>query len=392
MKGNTLIISNLMFIDNKLIMGSIKISIKEQMKRFRPLYYGYRELIKQREERKRMWKEAVKMFDEEHPEHGTLADYKHALFRHRVSYDEYMKCYEFWNLDEKQRDEFISEMEMRCIYRKTVQVSFDRLCSNKDYLLKRFDRYVHRQWRNVGSMSFEGLKDFVSSTDCIAKPIFGTLGRGVFMIRRDDSQNWQGLYDYCCKNNFLIEERIRACKEIEEFHPQSLNTIRVYTISKDGRCELVASELRVGVGENVVDNASAGGIVAAINLETGAIIGDGADKAGKRYEVHPDTGKAFKGFVIPHWQEVVSLCKEMSIVVPEMVFAGWDICVLQDGDVEMMEVNSYPNVSGLQTAYQRGLKPKIRSIGKDVLGYDPVKLISVWSKSYVKYEGIYGKY
>lgn len=372
-------------------MGSVKSIIKDKMKNFRRFYYMYREIRKLQEDRKRLWKDAVEQFDLEHPKQGSLTDYKHALYRHRVSYDEYMKCYEFWKLDEKHRDEFISEREMRCIYRKTVQVSFDRLSSNKALLLRSFDKFVHRQWRETSSITFEEFKSFVSSTDCIAKPLFGTLGRGVFMIRKDDSHNWQELYNYCCENKILVEEHIRACTEMEAFHPQSLNTIRVFTISKEGRCEVVASEFRVGVGDSVIDNVSAGGIVAAIDLDTGTIIDDSEDKAGHKYEVHPNTGKAFKGFVIPNWNKVVDVCKAMSAVVPEMIFAGWDICVLQNGEVELIEVNSYPNVTGLQTAYHKGLKPRISEIGKKVLGYDPVKLISVWSKSYVKYEGIYGR-
>ena len=119
---------------------------------------------------------------------------------------------------------------------------------------------------------------------------------------------------------------------------------------------------------------------------------DGADKLGNTYVVHPESGKAFKGFVIPHWTEVVDTCKKMSSVVPELVFAGWDICVLQDGTVELVEVNSTSNMSGLQTANGKGIKPRLRDVGKRILGYDPVKLISIWSKSYVKYDGKYGHY
>ena len=334
---------------------------------------------------------AVNKFDEEQPKVGSLADYKHALFRHRVSYDEYMNCYRFWDLNGKQRDEFISELEMRCIYRKTVPLSFRRLCRNKVFSLKEFKKYVHRKWMYSPSLSIEEFIAFVSSSDCIGKPIMGTLGRGVFLIRKDESKDWQELFDYCCKNNILVEERVRACKEIEEFHPQSLNTIRVFSISKNGRCEIVASELRIGVGNSLIDNASVGGIVAAIDLDTGRILGDGEDKAGHKYKVHPNSGKVFNGFAIPYWNRVVEACKEMSTIVPEIVFAGWDVCVLQNGEIEMIEVNSCPNISGLQTAYHKGLKPTLSSLGKEILGYDPVKLISVWSKSYVRYESIYGR-
>lgn len=213
-------------------MNSIKTIIKKRLKKFRRLYYIYRELRKLQEDRKHLWDEAIEKYNDEHPGHGSLSDYKLALFRHRFSYDEYMKCYKLWDLDEKHRDEFISEMEMRCIYRKTVEVSFDAICSNKVLLLKRFDGYVHRKWAYTGSMSFEDFDNYVSLNDCIAKPIFGTLGRGVFMIRKGEDQNWHELFDFCRKNNYMIEERLRACEEIESFHPQSLNTIRVFTISK----------------------------------------------------------------------------------------------------------------------------------------------------------------
>lgn len=374
-----------------MVMGQKKISIRERLKKFRRVYYMYRELMKLQQDRKQLWKEAVEKFEKEQPTHGSLADYKRALFRHRVSYDEYMKCYEFWKLDEKHRDEFISDKEMRCIYRKTVPLSFDNLCRDKALLYMKFNKYIHRKWVYSG-LSIDILKDMVCSTDCIGKPVNGSLGLGVFLMQKDENRNWQELFDYCREKKIIVEKRIRACKEIEEFHPESLNTFRVYTISKDGICEILASEFRVGVGDSVVDNASAGGIVAAVDLETGTIMGDGEDKAGNKYRIHPDTGKAFKGFVIPYWNNVVDVCKKLCTVVPEMAFAGWDICVLQNGEVEMIEVNSYPHVTGLQIAYHRGLKPRFRLLGKEVLGYDPVKLISIWSKSYVKYEGVYGRY
>ncbi|MBO7616784.1 MAG: hypothetical protein J6T22_06220 [Bacteroidales bacterium] len=373
-------------------MGSIKAAIKERMKKLHRFYYMYREVMKRREERKRLWSKAVEQFREEQPKVGSLGDYKDALLRHRVSYEEYMNCYEFWDLDEKMRDTFVSEMEMRCIYRKTVQVRFDRLCSNKVLILNRFGRYVNRKWGFTGSMSLEEFMKFISSTDCIAKPNFGTLGRGVFVIRKDDSHNWQELYAYCRKNNMLIEERLRACKEMEEFHPQSLNTIRVFTISNGSRCELVAAVFRMGVADHVVDNGAAGGILASIDLNTGVVASEGRDEGGHSYLLHPDSGKCIKGFAIPHWDIVVNTCKELAKSMEEIVFAGWDIGVLSNGNVELIEVNSYPSITVLQTAAKMGLKPRLSALGKEVLGYDPVKLISVWSKSYVKYEGVYGRY
>ena len=367
-------------------------TLKDKLKKFRRLYYTYREMAKLRQDRKQLWKKAKQEFAEEQPKQGSLADYKRAMCRHRVSYKEYMYCYKFWNCNKKQRAEFISDLEMRCIYRKTVAASVALIFKNKVLTLRRFEKYIHRRWLYPKEASFDSFVELVRATDCVVKPVEGSLGIGIRLIRKDDQIDLKALYDECCEKDCVVEEKLCNCNEMAEFHPASLNTLRVFTVSKGGRCEVVASMFRTGAGDSVIDNASAGGIVGFVDIETGVVLDDGADKKGNIYATHPESGKAFKGFVVPHWEQVVDTCKSMSMEVPELVFAGWDVCVLQDSSVELIEVNSYSNVSGLQTACRHGIKPRLRDVGKAVLGYDPVKLISVWSKSYVKYEGKYGHY
>jgi len=70
------------------------------------------------DERKRFFKEAKERFAKEKPEHGSWKDYKEAFRKHRVTYSEYMYSYEYWHLNEEERDEFISTSEMQVIYRK----------------------------------------------------------------------------------------------------------------------------------------------------------------------------------------------------------------------------------------------------------------------------------
>ncbi len=367
-------------------------TLKDRLKKVRRLYYMYREVVKLRDDRKRLWKSAKRQFEEEQPQQGSLADYKRALRRHRVSYKEYMHCYKFWGCDEKQRDEFISDREMHSIYRKTVEASVNLKFKNKVLALRYFEKYIHRRWLYSKEATFDSFVELVQTKECLFKPVAGSLGEGIRLIKKDDLTDLKALYNQCCEKDCIVEEKLSGCKELAEFHPGSLNTLRVLTVSKGGRCEVVASMLRVGVGDSLVDNASAGGIVSFVDVATGTIVSDGADKLGNKYVAHPESGKVFKGFVIPHWEQIVDACKSMSLTVPELVFAGWDLCVLQDGSVELVEVNSYSNVSGLQTAYGRGIKPRLRAVGKEVLGYDPVKLVSVWSRSYVRYEGKYGFY
>ena len=367
--------------------------LKERLKKCDRLYVCYREIMFLRRDRKTLLAQAVGKFEKEKPQHGNLKDYKRALCRHRVFYDEYMYAFEFWRMNEKQRSDFISDREMMCIYRKTVTKDVFHKLKNKVSTLQLFSKYVHRNYIYVPNTPFDTFKNFVNSNDCIAKPLLGMKGNGVFKIEKNKNVNLGELYSYCFKNNMLVEECVQSCKEIEEFHPQSLNTIRVVTVSNKGKCELLGAMLRMGIKNKVVDNSSAGGVVAPININTGEIVTSGIDKEGNRYEKHPDSGKMIKGFVIPYWDSIVKLCKVLPTSLPDLVFAGWDIAVLPNGELELIEANVAPLVSGgLQSPMKVGLKPRLSTLGKAVLGYDPVKLISIWSKSHVKYEGVYGRY
>lgn len=365
--------------------------IKERLKKFRWLYYSYREIQKLKQARMLLWKNAVENFEEEKPTKGSLANYRQAMLRHLVSYDEYMYCYEFWNKDKKQWEEFISLLEIWCIYRKTVQVSVAQNAKNKILCLKSFEKFVSRNWLYPKEVTYTVFKEFINTFDCLAKPKKGSLGNGIFRIEKGDEDDIKRLYVFCCENDYIIEELLKGNKEMEEFHPNSLNTIRVFTISKGERCELISAVFRMGVGDRIVDNGFAGGILAPIDINTGVVTREGRDERGHTYTEHPDSGKTIKGFVIPQWQNVVNTCKNMAKIMDNLVFAGWDICVCENGHVELVELNSYPSVTIMQTATLQGLKPRLRALGKEVLGYDPVKLISVWSKSYVQYENIYGR-
>ena len=366
-------------------------TIKNKLKKFQYPYYVYREIIKKKEERGAFWKDAVKQFDEGTAKHGSLKEYKRALYRHRFLYEEY-NAYRLWDLDENRWDDFISEREIHCIYRKLVQINVGKCFIDKKKELEIFKKFVHRKWLYANAVPFEVFKEFVMSTDCIAKPRGGTQGVDVFLVKKGDDLYLNKLYKYCCEKHALVEEYLRACKEIEEFHPDSLNTVRVLTISKGNKVEVFDAEFRMGIHNNVVDNAHQGGILASIDIVTGTLAGNGVDMQGNEYVTHPDSGKVIKGFVIPHWDEIVRVCKEAAFVVPETVFAGWDICVRQDGGIELIEVNAFPGVTGLQASSQRGLRPRLKEVGEKVLGFNPLKLISVWSKSYVRYDGKYGCY
>ena len=69
----------------------------------------------------------------------------------------------------------------------------------------------------------------------------------------------------------LIEECIEGCAELQRFHPESLNTIRVVTVRGRSGIRVLGSFIRFGRGGAVVDNAHAGGLFAHVDITEGRL-------------------------------------------------------------------------------------------------------------------------
>lgn len=302
-------------------------------------------------------KEAKLLFESEKPQHGVWKDYKQAWAKHLVSYSEYMYQYEFWHLNEAERSKYISRLEMRLLYERIIPKHIGKKFWDKVEFLNLFNAFIHRKWIVVKSVSYEEFRAFIEKTDCIAKPIEGSLGTGIFKISKGSSE--ESLYKQCVKDNLLIEECISNEQTIAQFHPKSLNTIRLTTVSGG---EILGTFLRVGRRGNIVDNAHAGGIFAQINPDTGEIESDGIDTDGHQYVVHPDTGVPFKGFRIPRWEELVETCRRAHRQTPDAPVVGWDICIDSNNNIEIIEGNHLPDVDVLQSPLKIGIKAKVETM------------------------------
>lgn len=268
---------------------------------------------------------------------------------------------------------------MRCIYRKLGDRKVRDIFHDKVEFLKTFKSYIHRHWALVAELTQEQFKTMIQQYDCIAKPIGGTHGDGIFKIRAAEVTDWDALYSKCQNGNMLIEECVQACDEIAAFHPSSLNTIRVVTFSNQDRCVVFGALFRMGAHGSVIDNTHAGGVYAPINVETGVIDIEAIDAKNNRYSNHPDTGKPIKGFKIPCWEQILETCKAATQTIPNIHFAGWDLCVTKDRQVEIIEGNHAPDFDGgMQAPLKIGVKMRVQQIVMELMGVDPLKLISIW--------------
>ena len=334
-----------------------------------------------RAEKKRFMDEARERFTLEKPEHGHLSDYRNALYRHRVTYSEYMYSYEFWRLDESARSEFLSNSEVQCVYRALGSARVRNIFRNKPQFLTAFAPFVNRRWALATNLSKKEFERMISGAGCIAKPVDGSQGAGILKLRTEGGNDVSAVYRKCLSERLLLEECVTSCEEMAVFHPVSLNTLRVVTISEKDRFEVFGAIFRMGTGNSVIDNTHAGGIYAPINVASGRIEVPAIDARNNRYERHPDTDVPIVGFQVPAWKEVLEVCRQATRQIPGIRFAGWDLAVCADGRVELIEGNHAPDFDGgMQAPLKIGVKKRFQETVQRVIGTDPLKRIHYYHK------------
>lgn len=196
----------------------------------------------------------------------------------------------------------------------------------------------------------------------IVKPLSLNCGKGIQIMNNTLKEDAYDIAVQLLKNStedFVAEELIVQDDALGIFHRQSVNTLRINTVNYGNDIEVIWPCLRIGRGENIVDNAGAGGIFGAIDVRTGCII-KASDEYHHSFETHPDTGKQIVGFQIPRWEEACEMAKRLATVIPDCHFVGWDLALTEKGWV-MVEGNYGPLLL-YQIALGQGIRKEFRKI------------------------------
>ena len=264
-------------------------------------------------------------------------DIIHCGLKYQAGYMDY-KLLEMYRIPEKNRSTFITRGINNEIVTKYNNPEYIKYFSDKIEFNKKFNKYLNRDWLEVTKDNYDEFKQFTKNhSEIVIKPVDESCGKGIEIIEVNN-KNVKKIYDNILKTKrILVEEVAKQCQEISSLHPKSINTIRMVTLNN----HLVAAYLRIGTGENVVDNFNHGGVVAPINIDTGIIDYPAIDKHDHVYEKHPDTNISIVWFQIPKWNKVKKYIEECSKIIPEMGYVGWDVCLGEKGPC-LIEGNEFP--------------------------------------------------
>lgn len=202
--------------------------------------------------------------------------------------------------------------------------------------------------------------------DLFLKPLSGSGGRGAAVWRYlkngsyrnastgvlNESDFMQYLVALSEREPYVGRLLVSNHPELAKLSPGALSSIRVVScLDENNDPEVTHAVLRMArSAESVVDNFHAGGIAAAVDLDTGVI--DAATDLGlngttRWWDTHPTTGGRITGKRIPMWNDVLDLVLRAHAAFPDQIVVGWDVAVLEYGP-RLIEGNKSPDLDIVQ--------------------------------------------
>ena len=276
--------------------------------------------------------------------------------------DEYL-FYGLENKKKEDREEWISDIDRYIFIRLMNDIEDVGVFDHKARTYEMFHKYYGRKMISIKEETdFEKFSAFVSDrTSFVKKKADESMGRTVELVRTGDISAREYFENLIAQGEHVIEEKIRQNDVMAGFNPSSVNTVRCITIKTREAVKMPYSILKTGRKGTFTDNAHVGGIMAGIDADSGMIITNGRDSYASEFECHPDSGKRFRGCVLPCWNELKEMCRDMAEMVPGVKCIGWDVALTDQGWI-VVEGNGSTQLIGPQIVFNRGFKREFTDI------------------------------
>lgn len=305
-------------------------------------------------------------------QHDT-EEYRQDMLFCRLAYgfmpDEYL-VFKLYDCGSKKRKEYVSDIErFKYVYRMNDIVDIG-IYLDKYKTYRKFHKYFKREAIGVESeKDYEAFEHFLNRHEVfVMKQVGLSKGDSVSLEKSSsypkESRKKQ-FKEMLSQGKYIIEELIQQDETMMRLNASSVNTIRCITFNTKTGVKIMFCFAKIGRNGAFVDNGGKGGILVGIDHETGQFITDGFDEYGGRYKEHPDSHITLCGFQLPSWNEMITICKEMSMITPSVKYIGWDMAYTSKG-WSVVEGNGGGQFIGPQIVFERGIKQEIEEALKGV--------------------------
>ena len=269
-------------------------------------------------------------------------DMLYCMVVYEVGYLDYL-TFGFAYIKRDKRKTFMTMSDNIALTRQMNQREAYDVFEDKSVFYKQFAEYLHREYMDLREGGPQSFAEFCRGKEFIFAKVpvsFGGSGvRKIKVAEHDLEELYRELMD---NGMFVVEDLICQHPEMTKLCDRSVNTIRIVTVVSDkGNPNLVYSLVRIGSGENDVDNICSGGMYTLLSPEGVMTHPCFCDNQVCYYEQHPVSGHPFIGFQIPYYKEAVELCRQAALKEPRIRYIGWDVAITADGPV-LVEGNILP--------------------------------------------------
>lgn len=214
---------------------------------------------------------------------------------------------------------------------------------------------------NTELINKDSIRDIISKYDrLIIKPTNLLKGEGVRILKLEE--DFDNEYKYILKKinsneDFIIQELVKQNKQLSNYNPTSLNTIRLITLLIDDKVVPLSAILRVGAIGKEVDNYNQGGYSRPID-ENGYLGEYAMQNEMIIYQDHD--GKKFEKEKLVDFEKIIEVAKECHPYFLDLRWIGWDFALDENNNPVFIELNDYSGDNQREVGPSFGdLTPKI---------------------------------
>ena len=328
---------------------------KHFINRFNELYFFYLEKKKCRKSY------IIRLF--------VFIDYCFSFITQGASLNDYF-AYGFYKLRPSGRRQFITYRRYREIMRVCNDPESIKIFRDKSEFNRVFEKNLCREHLDINTSSVEDFCLFFEKhKEIFVKEVLGFRGNSVklYSIADTDVKDLYAKLKSDSKGHYIVENRLHEHPALSEFHPASVNTLRLVTVYDDKKdiVHFMSARIRIGNKGNHVDNFHFDGIGANIDIKTGIINSVGYNARDEEYLFHPMTAKQIIGFQIPSWSECLKFVEQCARVVPKVRYVGWDVVPLSEGVFALIEGNDNAD-HDFQQMHYHGMWPEYKQLLKQL--------------------------
>ena len=138
--------------------------------------------------------------------------------------------------------------------------------------------------------------------------------------------------------SFICQDIVRQHPELNKLNDTSLNTIRVQTLVRNNKVDVLSPLIRVGNKGSRTDNLTGGGMVCGIN-DDGSLKSRVYDLKLQKHELSPQ-GYRFSDIRIPNFERCTDLVSRLAVRFSDITrLMSWDLAINEDAEPVLIETN-----------------------------------------------------